>query len=35
MKRTHHCAELTTAELDRTVSLVGWVDSIRDQGGMR
>jgi aspartyl-tRNA synthetase len=32
--RTHHCAQLTTANLGQTVSLVGWVDSLRDQGGI-
>ncbi|MDO8542409.1 MAG: aspartate--tRNA ligase [Opitutaceae bacterium] len=34
MKHTHHCAQLSTADLDRTASLVGWVDTIRDQGGI-
>jgi aspartyl-tRNA synthetase len=34
MKRTHHCAQLSLNELDATVSLVGWVDTIRDQGGI-
>lgn len=34
MKRTHHCAQLTKADLDTTVSLTGWVDSIRDHGGI-
>jgi aspartyl-tRNA synthetase len=34
MKRTHHCAQLTKADLGKIVSLVGWVDSIRDQGGI-
>ena len=34
MKRTHHCAQITTAELGATVSLLGWVDTIRDQGGI-
>jgi aspartyl-tRNA synthetase len=34
MKRTHHCAQLTKADLGATVSLAGWVDSIRDQGGI-
>ena len=34
MHRTHHCAQLTPAELGATVSLLGWVDSIRDHGGI-
>jgi aspartyl-tRNA synthetase len=34
MKRTHHCAQLSLPDLDATVSLVGWVDTIRDQGGI-
>jgi aspartyl-tRNA synthetase len=34
MSRTHHCAQLTKAELGATASLVGWVDSIRDHGGI-
>jgi len=34
MHRTHHCAQLTLADLDATVSLLGWVDTIRDQGGI-
>jgi aspartyl-tRNA synthetase len=34
MKRTHHCAQLTSADLGATASLLGWVDTIRDQGGI-
>ncbi len=34
MHRSHHCAQITTADLGATVSLLGWVDTIRDQGGI-
>ena len=34
MKRTHHCAQLTKSDLHATASLAGWVDSIRDHGGI-
>ena len=34
MHRTHHCAQLTPANLGLTVSLLGWVDSVRDHGGI-
>src|SRR5687767_10487912 len=34
MKRTHHCAQLSLPDLGQTVSLAGWVDTIRDQGGI-
>ncbi|MBL9187319.1 MAG: aspartate--tRNA ligase [Opitutaceae bacterium] len=34
MKRTHHCAQLTSADIGASVSLLGWVDTIRDQGGI-
>ncbi|HWA10313.1 MAG TPA: aspartate--tRNA ligase [Opitutaceae bacterium] len=34
MKRTHHCAQLTKSDLGSTVSLLGWVDSVRDHGGI-
>ena len=34
MKRTHHCAQLTPSDLNASVSLLGWVDSIRDHGGI-
>jgi aspartyl-tRNA synthetase len=34
MKRTHHCAQLTQSDLGATASLLGWVDTIRDQGGI-
>ncbi|MDB6093142.1 MAG: aspartyl-tRNA synthetase [Verrucomicrobia bacterium] len=34
MNRTHHCAQLTLADLNASVALAGWVDSIRDHGGI-
>ena len=34
MTRTHHCAQLTASDLNATVSLIGWVDSVRDHGGI-
>ncbi len=34
MHRPHRCAQLTTADRGATVSLPGWVDTIRDQGGI-
>ncbi|MGH7997673.1 MAG: aspartate--tRNA ligase [Opitutaceae bacterium] len=34
MPRTHHCAELTQADLGATASLAGWVDTVRDLGGI-
>jgi len=34
MKRTHHCGQLTKTDLGASVSLCGWVDSLRDHGGI-
>jgi len=34
MLRTHHCSQLTKADIGQTVSLAGWVDTVRDQGGI-
>jgi aspartyl-tRNA synthetase len=34
MYRTHHCNQLRISDLDREVTLAGWVDSARDHGGV-
>lgn len=34
MLRTHHCSELSLPDKGSTVALIGWVDSIRDHGGI-
>src|SRR6056297_2760317 len=32
--RSHYCGVLSTAEIDQTVTLCGWVDRRRDHGGV-
>ena len=32
--RSHYCGALTTADIDETVTLCGWVDRRRDHGGV-
>ena len=34
MKRSHHCSQLTQADIGAAVSLSGWIDSVRDHGGI-
>jgi aspartyl-tRNA synthetase len=34
MLRTHTCGELREADVGRAVELCGWVDTVRDHGGM-
>ena len=35
LERTHYCGMLTTADVDRPVTIMGWVDRRRDLGGHR
>ena len=34
MNRTHHCCEITKADAGKTVVLSGWIDTVRDHGGL-
>ncbi|MCL2081942.1 MAG: aspartate--tRNA ligase [Oscillospiraceae bacterium] len=32
--RTHNCGELRKSDIDKTVRLSGWIDTVRDHGGV-
>ena len=34
MYRTHNCGELRAADINKTVTLCGWVQKVRNLGGM-
>ena len=34
MRRTHHCRELSSADVGQEVVLMGWVQRRRDHGGV-
>ena len=34
MYRTHHCAQLRPSDAGASVRLIGWVDAVRDHGGI-
>ena len=34
MKRTHTCGELDTKNVNKKITLNGWIDSRRDHGGV-
>ena len=34
LKRTHYCGEVNTADIDKEVVVMGWVNRRRDHGGL-
>ena len=35
MKRTHTCNILRQSDVGKTVTLIGWIDTVRDHGGIQ
>ena len=34
MKRSHNCNQLTLSNVNESVRLIGWIQSLRDHGGL-
>ncbi|MCX7675702.1 MAG: OB-fold nucleic acid binding domain-containing protein, partial [Bdellovibrionaceae bacterium] len=32
--RSHYCGELNAQHIDQTINIMGWVDRVRDHGGV-
>ena len=34
LKRSHRCGELSAADIEKTVTIMGWVQKNRNKGGL-